>query len=66
MKIEEKIQRLFTQVIEKYGGNKKAAADSLGINAVTFWGWVKSGRGMTMIRPLLNAVERAGGFTNSR
>lgn len=41
MKIEEKIQMLFTQVIEKYGGNKKAAADSLGINAVTFWGWVK-------------------------
>lgn len=61
MKIEEKIQKLFAQVIEKYDGNKKAAADSLGVNTVTFWGWVKSGRGMTMIRPLLNAIERAGG-----
>lgn len=60
MNIEEKIKQLFDQVIEKYNGNKSAAAESLGVNVVTFWGWVKGSRSMN--KALLGAIDRAGGI----
>ena len=36
MGIENDIQKLFSKVLEEYGGNKSAAAEALGVNNVTF------------------------------
>lgn len=59
MGIEADIQRLFAKVLQKYGGNKAAAAASLDVNNVTFWGWVT---GKRQINPALcKAIDRAGG-----
>ena len=38
MGIENDIQKLFSKVLEEYGGNKSAAAEALGVNNVTFLG----------------------------
>ena len=60
MGIEESILALFKQLIAQHGGNKAAAAASIGVNSVTFWGWVKSKRGLN--RALCQASDRAGGI----
>ena len=58
MSIEESIKKLFNQLIEQHGGNKAAAAASIGVNPVTFWGWVNSKRGLNPA--LCQAIDRAG------
>ena len=59
MSIHEDIQKLFAQVLREHDGNKAAAARSLGINAVTFWGWIEGSRKQKEI--IFDAIERAGG-----
>ena len=60
MGIEESIKELFNRLIAQYGGNKAAAAASIGVNPVTFWGWVKSKRSLNPA--LCQAIDRAGGI----
>lgn len=59
MGIEKDIQRLFAGVLEKCGGNKAAAAASLNVNAVTFWGWATGKRKPP--KALCAAIDSAGG-----
>ena len=59
MTIENDIQRLFEMVLQKYGGNKAAAAASLNTNAVTFWHWVSGTRKLPST--LCKAIDNAGG-----
>lgn len=59
MGIEKDIERLFASVLEKYRGNKAAAAASLDINAVTFWGWATGKRKPPSA--LCKAIDMAGG-----
>lgn len=59
MGIEKDIQSLFAGVLEKYGGNKAAAAESLGVNPVTFWHWVTKTRKLPST--LCKAIDNAGG-----
>ena len=35
MSFEKDIQEIFQEILNQHGGNKAAAADSLGVNAVT-------------------------------
>ena len=60
MGIEKDIERLFASVLEKYRGNKAAAAASLDINAVTFWGWATGKRKPPAA--LCKAIDMAGGI----
>lgn len=57
--MEEKIKKLFLQVMEKHDGNKSNAAASLGVNNVTFWSWVNGKRGLNST--LCSAIDHAGG-----
>lgn len=59
MGIEKDIERLFASVLEKYRGNKAAAAASLDTNAVTFWGWASGKRKPPAA--LCKAIDMAGG-----
>ena len=49
MGIENDIQKLFSKVLEEYGGNKSAAAEALGVNNVTFWGWITGKRSLNSV-----------------
>ena len=60
MGIENDIQKLFSKVVDKYDGNKAAAAESLGVNTVTFWGWVTGKRSLNSV--LCGAIDKAGGI----
>lgn len=60
MGIENDIQKLFSKVVDKYNGNKAAAAESLGVNPVTFWGWVTGKRSLNPV--LCGAIDKAGGI----
>lgn len=44
MGFKEDITHIFSEVLRQHGGNKAAAAESLGVNTVTFWGWVEGKR----------------------
>lgn len=59
MSIQADIQKLFEKVLQEHGGNKAAAAASLGVNPVTFWGWVKGNRKKNEV--IFDAIDRAGG-----
>ena len=59
MGIENDIQRLFAGVLDEHGGNKAAAAASLDVNAVTFWGWTTGKRKPPSA--LCKAIDSAGG-----
>lgn len=59
MSIQADIQKLFGKVLQEHGGNKAAAAASLGVNPVTFWGWVKGNRKKNEV--IFDAIDRAGG-----
>jgi len=59
MGIEKDIQRLFSGVIERHGGNKAAAAASIDVNPVTFWHWVSQTRKFPST--LCKAIDSAGG-----
>jgi len=59
MGIEKDIQRLFQGVLDKYDGNKAAAAASIDVNPVTFWHWVTKTRKMPST--LCKAIDSAGG-----
>lgn len=60
MDIMQTVQDLFGKVLADHDGNQAAAARSLGINSVTFHGWIRGNRKKddTMLR----AIERAGGI----
>lgn len=60
MGIENDIQKLFSKVLDQYGGNKSAAAEALGVNNVTFWGWVTGKRSLNPV--LCGAIDKAGGI----
>ena len=60
MGIENDIQKLFSKVLEEYGGNKSAAAEALGVNNVTFWGWITGKRSLNSV--LCGAIDKAGGI----
>ena len=60
MGIENDIQKLFSKILEQYGGNKSAAAEALGVNNVTFWGWVTGKRSLNPV--LCGAIDKAGGI----
>lgn len=60
MGIEESIMELFNRLIVQHDGNKAAAAAAIGVNPVTFWGWVRSKRGLNST--LCQAIDRAGGI----
>lgn len=60
MGIENDIQKLFSKILEQYGGNKSAAAEALGVNNVTFWGWVTGKRSLNSV--LCGAIDKAGGI----
>lgn len=60
MGMENDIQKLFSQILDQYGGNKSAAAEALGVNNVTFWGWVTGKRSLNSV--LCGAIDKAGGI----
>lgn len=59
MGIEHDIQRLLANVLKEFNGNSAAAAASLGVNPVTFWGWMQGTR--RPARVLYEAIDKAGG-----
>lgn len=59
MGIEKDIEQLFAMVLKKHHGNKAAAAGSLDINTVTFWGWATGKRKPPAA--LCKAIDNAGG-----
>jgi hypothetical protein len=44
MTFSEYVQKIIQDFITSYGGNAKLAAQALGVNYVTFWGWVTGRR----------------------
>ena len=60
MGIENDIEKLFSKVVDNYDGNKAAAAEALGVNTVTFWGWVTGKRSLNSV--LCGAIDKAGGI----
>ena len=60
MGIEESIKELFNRLIAQHSGNNAAAAASIGVNPVTFWGWMNNKRGLN--HTLCQAIDRAGGI----
>lgn len=60
MGIEQDIKKLFSKVLDKYEGNKSAAAENLGVNNVTFWGWITGKRNLNSV--LCKAIDNAGGI----
>ena len=58
MGFKEDITHIFSEVLRQHGGNKAAAAESLGVNTVTFWGWVEGKRtpNTEALAPLLDKV----------
>lgn len=53
------IQKILKQVLERHNGNKAAAAASLGVNSVTFWGWIEGTRIPTTqaLAPLMDKLN---------
>ncbi len=58
MGLESDIKSLFENVLKKHNGNKKKAAESLGVNPVTFFHWVKGARGLNNV--LCTAIDKTG------
>ena len=59
MGFKDDITRIFSEVWRQHGGNKAAAAEFLGVNAVTFWGWVQGKRvpNMEALAPVLDKLR---------
>ena len=59
MSFEKDIQEIFQEILNQHGGNKAAAAESLGVNSVTFWGWLE-GKRVHNMKALYPAMEKIG------
>jgi hypothetical protein len=44
MNLKEATKKILDDFLESHKGNARAAADALGVNHVTFWGWVRGTR----------------------
>ena len=44
MPIKEEVLNVFRQMVEEEGDNQAKAAAKLGVNQVTFWGWLSGSR----------------------
>ncbi len=58
MGMEHDVRKIFEKILENNFGNKKAAAKALGINSMTFWGWVEGTRHPNQV--IFQALDAAG------
>lgn len=58
MGMEEDVRHILEKVLEDNAGNKKSAAKALGVNPMTFWGWMEGTRNPSHI--LFQALDAAG------
>ncbi len=58
MGMEEDVRHILEKILEQNAGNKKAAAKALGVNPMTFWGWMEGTRNPSHI--LFKALDAAG------
>ena len=59
MSFKQDIQEVFKKVLARHGGVKRAAAASLGVNVVTFWGWIQGTR-TPNVETLSKAMDMLG------
>jgi SOS-response transcriptional repressor LexA len=59
MKLKEAAHKLLEDFLASHRGNARAAADALGVNHVTFWGWVRGTR-TPALRQISEVFERLG------
>lgn len=60
MNFEKDINEIISHFLEKHDKNGAAAAESLGVNTVTFWKWIKNGAPVS--EALSTAVDRSGAY----
>ena len=58
MGFEDDIQKIFKTVLEQHGGVKRKAAEAMGVNEVTFWGWLQGTR--KPLKTFAQAMDRLG------
>lgn len=59
MPIKEEVLNVFRQMVEEEGDNQAKAAAKLGVNQVTFWGWLSGSRNIGS-DALWKALDAAG------
>ena len=60
MRFEKDFNNIISHFLEKHGGNKAATAESLGVNPVTFWKWLKKGNPIS--EALSTAIDNSGAY----